>query len=112
MPLVLTQNDATEWGHDYADTLGVMYEYPPEYHRLIRPRAEFVYYRGRRQQGGGTQPQVYLGTGRVGSIHPSPHDGRLICLIEDYAPFDEPVPFKVCDLASAGPSGPRTPGAG
>ena len=95
MPLVLTQNDATEWGHDYADVLGVLYEYPPEYHQLIRPGSEFVYYRGRRRQGGGTQPQVYLGVGRVGSIHPSPREGRLMCLIEDYAVFGEPVPFKV-----------------
>jgi len=95
MPLVLTQNDATEWGHDYADVLGVLYEYPPEYHPLIRPGSEFVYYRGRRRQGGGTQPQVYLGVGRVGSIHPSPREGRLMCLIEDYEPFRTPVPFKI-----------------
>ena len=95
MPLVLTQNEATEWGHDYADVLGVLYEYPLDYHPLIRPGSEFVCYRGRRRQGGGTQPQVYLGVGKVGSIHPSPREGRLMCLIEEYEAFGEPVPFKI-----------------
>lgn len=95
MPLVLTQNDATEWGHDYDDVLGVRYEYPTVYHPLVQPGLEFVYYRGRRKQGGGVQPQVYLGAGRIGSIHSSPHQGRLICLIDDFNSFDVPVPFKV-----------------
>jgi hypothetical protein len=95
MPLVLTQNEATEWGHDYDDVLGVSYEYPTIYRRLVEPKADFVYYRGRRKQGGGTQPQVYLGVGRIGPVAPSSEAGRLICRIEAYEAFPIPVPFKI-----------------
>jgi hypothetical protein len=94
MPLALTQNEETESGHDYNDVLGVSYEYPIAYRQLVEPGVEFVYYRGRKKKGGGTQPQVYLGMGRVGAVKPSSHAGRLVCLIEDYKAFDVPVPFK------------------
>jgi hypothetical protein len=95
MPLVLAQNEATEWGHDYADVLGISYEYPTLYRRLVEPGVDFVYYRGRRKQGGGTQPQVYLGVGRIGAVEPSSQVGRLICRIDDYEAFPIPVPFKI-----------------
>ena len=68
MPLVLTQNEATESGHTYADVLGIVYEYPRRYASLVQTGEQFVYYRGRRRATGGTQPQVYLGTGVVGTI--------------------------------------------
>jgi len=79
VPLVLTQNEATESGHEYADRFGEAYEYPVAYRNLIRTGEPFVYYRGRKKAGGGHQPQVYLGVGVVGNIRPSPTPGRLIC---------------------------------
>jgi hypothetical protein len=44
LPLVLTQNEATESGHQYADELGVAYEYPTRYRNAIRTGEPFVYY--------------------------------------------------------------------
>jgi Domain of unknown function (DUF3883) len=54
-----------------------------------------VYYRGRRRAEGGRQPQVYLGAGLVGEVRASPSEGRLICAVEDFESFAEPVPFKL-----------------
>lgn len=110
MPLVLTQNEVTESGHDYGDVLGVSYEYPQRYRNLISAGERFVYYRGRRTTIGPTQPQVYLGTGIIGPISPSSTEGLLTCLIEEYRPFRQPVPFKLGDdylEAGAGKFGRR-----
>jgi putative restriction endonuclease len=94
MPIVLTQNEITESGHDYGDVLGVSYEYPRRYRDLIRTGERFVYYRGRRTKHGPNRPQVYLGSGVIGTISPSGTSGLLVCLIENYRPFTSPVPFK------------------
>lgn len=93
---MLTQNEVTESGHDYADQLGVEYEYPAAlYRNVVRSGEPFVYYRGRKRAGGGTQPQVYLGTGVVGQVRPSTSPGRLVCAIDDFELFAVPVPFKL-----------------
>lgn len=95
MPLRLTTNVTNLSGHDYADVLGVRYEYPTQYRNLVTTGERFVYYRGRRRPGGGVQPQVYLGTGIVGPVTPSPaKSGHLVCEVEDWDPFAEPLPFK------------------
>jgi Protein NO VEIN, C-terminal len=95
VPLRLTVNDTTLTGHVYDDVLGVRYEFPPRYRNLVRRGERFVYYRGRRRAAGGTQRQVYLGTGIVGDVHPSLRSPeRLACEIEDWHPFAEPLPFK------------------
>jgi Domain of unknown function (DUF3883) len=95
MPLVLTQNEATASGHDYADELGVAYEYPTRYRGWVQPGERFAYYRGRRRPTGSLEPQVYLGVGVVGQIRPSPVMGRLLCAVEDFEEFSPPVPFKI-----------------
>jgi hypothetical protein len=95
MSLVLAQNEVTESGHAYADVLGIAYEYPTEYRNLVVPDTSFIYYRSRRKNGGGTQPQVYLGKGRVGEVRSSTTIGRLICQIEEFVEFSPPVPFKL-----------------
>ena len=97
MPIVLTQNEVTESGHDYGDVLGVSYEYPPRYRDLIRTGERFVYDPGRRTRQGSNRPQVYLGSGVIGAISPSRTSGLLVCLIENYPPFTPPVPFKAGD---------------
>lgn len=93
MPLVLTQNDATVEGHDYADVLGQSYEYPRIYRNAIVTGERFVYYRGRRTATGAARPQVYLGTGVVGRIDDGAN-GLLTCAVEDFRPFPTPLPFK------------------
>jgi hypothetical protein len=92
--LVLSQNEATESGHEYADVLGVCYEYPRRFRNIIRSGEPFVYYRGRRRASGGHQPQTYLGVGIVGQIAIGSPEALLTCRIEDYRPFPEPLPFK------------------
>lgn len=95
MPIVLTQNEVTESGHEYADVIGLSYEYPTRYAGLIRAGERFVYYKGRRRIGGGTGPQAYLGIGTIGPIMPSPRDDRLlVCRILGYSPFPDPLPFR------------------
>lgn len=95
MPLRLTISEATLSGHSYDDVLGVRYEFPLRYRNLVREGERFVYYRGRRQPLGGVQPQAYLGTGIVGTVHASTRNSqRLVCEIEDWCPFDEPLYFK------------------
>jgi hypothetical protein len=96
MPLVLTQNEATESGHAYSDVLGVSYEYPRSYRNVIRSGEPFVYYRGRRRGGGGLQPQAYLGVGVIGEISEGAA-GLFRCGIDDYWPFANPLPFKQGD---------------
>lgn len=97
MPVVLTQNEVTESGHDYGDVLGVSYEYPRRYRDLIRTGERFVYYRGRRTKQGPNRPQMYLGSGVIGAINPSRTSGLLVCQIENYRPFVPPVFFKADD---------------
>jgi hypothetical protein len=95
MPLRLTANEANLSGHRYADVLGIQYEFPRRYATLMTPGERFVYYCGRRRPGGGTQPQVYLGTGIVGVTGTSPDQpGHLVAQIDDWVPFAVPVPFK------------------
>jgi hypothetical protein len=94
VPLVLTQNEVTESGHEYDDVLGRRYEYPRRYEALIRPGERFVYYRGRRRADGGTRPQAYLGVGLIGMVRESPRRGRFICEIDQYTPFPIPVFFR------------------
>jgi hypothetical protein len=95
MPIRLTISETTLSGHDYDDILGVRYEFPTRYRALVSRGERLVYYRGRRQADGGTQPQVYLGTGIVGAIEASRGDPtRLVCQIDDWSPFPEPLYFK------------------
>jgi hypothetical protein len=96
MPLVLAENENTESGIRYADHTGVSYQFPPMYRRLVLPGERFVYYRGRRSKTGTRIPQVYFGTGIIGSVVADPSDSsRLVCEVLDFQPFVEPVPFKL-----------------
>lgn len=93
VPIVLSQNEVTESGHEYADVYGREYEYPKRYSRLVIPGTRFVYYRGRRSTGGQSRPPVYLGVGRIGQVRDGPRD-LLVCDIVDYREFPAPVVFK------------------
>lgn len=109
MPLVLTQNEVTESGHEYRDELGITYEFPRRYESLIEPGTPFVYYRGRRRRGGRTGPQQYLGQGVIGAVTES-RGGRLQCAVGEFKLFNPPVAFKIdgeyleSDAAAYGPN--------
>ncbi|WIM87432.1 hypothetical protein PT015_21745 [Candidatus Mycobacterium wuenschmannii] len=92
MPLVLTQNEVSVSDIDYADVLGMVYEYPSRYRTLIQPGERFVYYRGRRRANGSSQTPSYLGCGTVGEI--AEFGERFRCTIEDFEEFKKPVHFK------------------
>jgi hypothetical protein len=95
MPLVFTENEATESGIHYADRTGVSYQFPKMYRGLIKPGERFVYYRGRYRKDGGRSPQVYFGTGVVGMVRADDDSsGRFSCEVLDYSPFERPVLFK------------------
>lgn len=95
MPLVFAESEITAAGITYEDRTGVSYQYPRRYRHIIQPGEQFVYYQGRRKRGGGTVPQVYFGTGVVGSTAPDPNrSDRFMCEILDYQAFPTPVPFK------------------
>jgi hypothetical protein len=95
MPLRFTANETSLSGHNYDDVVGSRYEFPSRYRNLVREGDRFVYYRGRRRLGGGTQPQVYLGAGVVGPIGKSISDpDRLVCDVLDWSPFPTPLYFK------------------
>jgi Domain of unknown function (DUF3883) len=94
MPLVLTQNLVTAEGHAYSDVLGLRYEYPTRYARLMTTGEPFVYYRGRRGAPKGEPPCAYIGAGVVGLVS-GPTNGLFTAEIEDYVAFDRVVDFKV-----------------
>jgi hypothetical protein len=111
MPLVLTQNEATESGHEYADVLGVKYEFPVTYRNLVVEGEQFVYYRGKRKAKGGLRTPSYLGTGVVGKVRKTADGRRLECSVTSFKPFDHPVPFKDGDrYLEKGASTLKSPG--
>lgn len=93
MPLVLTQNEQSAADVEYADQLGVSYEFPAMYKNRIQPGEPFIYYRGKRKTGTGIQVPHYFGIGTVWQVSPA-SKGKLRCVIEDYRAFDSAVPFK------------------
>lgn len=107
-PLVLVQNERTEGArYDFwDDATGERYHYPNQYKNKIRTGRKFVYYRGSRRNDGDRATPEYFGWGVIGEISEDPEtmdaprktDHRWICTIDDYTPFEKPVPFKVNDL--------------
>jgi len=95
MPLVLTENDATESGISYSDLTGSIYQFPKMYRRIVRPGLPFVYYKGRKAKAGGRVPQIYFGSGVTGEITEDVSaPDRLLCKIEHFKPFRKPLFFK------------------
>ncbi len=103
MPLVLTTNDMVRNPeHLWDDIEGVQYHYPNQYKSKIQPGVEFVYYRGVHRKDGSRAPAEYFGRGRIGAVRPDPStEGASrpswFCAIEDYQPFNPPVPAKIDD---------------
>jgi Domain of unknown function (DUF3883) len=102
--LVLVENEVTVGGkYDFwNDDTGVQYHYPNQYRNRVRPGREFVYYRGVRRTGGRRGTAEYFGSGMIGEVWQDPDQPndtpaakrRWLCSIQDYVPFDRPVPAK------------------
>lgn len=93
MTLVLATGAPTASGHAYDDVVGVRYEFPRAYRRLMTPGSSFVYYRGRRAASVGLPGPAYFGTGVVGLI--TELGGTdLSAEILDYAEFGTPVSIR------------------
>ncbi|MCM3533987.1 DUF3883 domain-containing protein [Cellulosimicrobium funkei] len=87
MPVVLTTAEGKrQAGYRYDDRTGISYEFPSgRYENWIVPGERFIYH----QPGKG-----YTGTGVIGNLMPSAHQGRLVCEILDYEPFVKTVPLR------------------
>lgn len=100
MPIVLTANEVVlNPEHKWDDVEGVQYHYPNNYKNLIQPGVEFVYYRGVHRRDGRRAQGEYFGFGRIGDVRQDPAtEGQSrpswFCSIEDYIPFNPPVPAK------------------
>ena len=119
--LVLVENEETV-GQQYdfwADDTGVQYQFPNMYRKRVTEGRPFVYYRGVRRVGGKRGAAEYFGTGVIGEVWQDPgqptntpaRQRRWFCAIEDYQPFDIPVPAKKDGVAYesiANPMGWRT----
>ena len=102
--LVLVENEVTMGGkYDFwEDDTGVQYQYPNQYKNRIQSGRPFVYYRGVRRSGGKRGQAEYFGTGTIGEVWQDPtvprgvprRGWRWFCSIEDYQPFEQPVPAK------------------
>jgi hypothetical protein len=107
MPLVFSMHEATVSGVVYTDVPFMSYEYPPTYRALVTPGERFVYYRGRQQADGGSQKQVYLGTGIISNCRPSHNGDRLVCDVLDGHEFDAPLFFRDASNNHFEPGGAR-----
>lgn len=100
MPLVLTTNAfVPNPDHAWNDVEGVHYHYPNQYKNKIQPGEPFVYYRGVLRKQGPRGQAEYFGRGKIGKITIDPATvgqsrPSWFCTIEDYEPFNPPVPAK------------------
>lgn len=100
MPIVLTTNEVVRNpDHAWNDIEGVQYHYPNGYKNKVKPGEPFVYYRGVHRRNGLRGQAEYFGQGRIGAIRIDPATAdssrpSRFCAIEDYQPFNPPVPAK------------------
>ncbi len=102
--LVLVENEVTMGSeyHFWEDHTGVQYQYPNQFKNRIRSGRPFVYYRGVRRRGSRRGRAEYFGTGTIGQVWRDPtiprgvprRSWRWFCSMEDYRPFEQPVPAK------------------
>lgn len=104
MPLILVSNDANATDQfNWKDVTGVHYHYPNGYRNMIQSGEPFIYYRGIRRADGSRGQAEYFGYGMIGEVW---QDGDIpedtpkknwawYCSIEDYEPFNPPVPAKI-----------------
>lgn len=91
MPVVFVTDAPTLWGSDYADIVGVQYEFPDRYRKLVSEGDRFLYYRGSR---GAALGVGYFGEGIVGTIGASSKPDHLLAAVHDVELFDDVVPIR------------------
>lgn len=92
MPLVFVTDAPTLWESDYADIVGLQYEFPEQYRAYVLPGDRFLYYRGSRGSARGAVG--YFGEGVVGDVRPSGKPGHLIAKVHDVLLYDDAVGIK------------------
>ena len=102
--LVLVENEETVGQSTTSGqmTLVSRYQFPNAYRKRVTEGRPFVYYRGVRRAGGKRGAAEYFGTGVIGEVwqdadqptNTPARQRRWFCAIEDYQPFDVPVPAK------------------
>jgi len=92
VPLVFVTDAPTLWESDYADIVGLQYEFPEQYRSYVRPGERFIYYRGSRGRAHGAVG--YFGNGLVGDLRPSGKPGHLIAKVHDVLLYDDVVEIK------------------
>lgn len=92
MPLVFVTDAPTLWASNYADIVGVQYEFPERYDGLVASGERFLYYRGSR--GAGQVGAGYFGQGIVGEIRASAKPNHLIASVHDVELFADAVSIK------------------
>lgn len=94
---VIVENDVSQW----SDETGVLYHFPKRYEPLLRSGTRVVYYKGRSRDRMHLKDRLtpeahYFGVARVGKIYldKTSSKGDLFATIEDFFPFQNPVPIK------------------
>lgn len=91
MPLIFATGAPTLWDSDYADIVGVQYEFPDRYRNLVAEGDRFLYYRGSR---GAKLGSGYFGEGIVGRIASSAKPDHLIAKVHDVELFGDVVSIR------------------
>lgn len=91
MPVIFVTDAPTLWGSDYADIVGVQYEFPTRYRNLVAEGDRFLYYRGSR---GAALGVGYFGEGVVGKIASGSRPDHLLAAVHDVTLYAEPVTIK------------------
>ena len=94
MPLVFVTDAPTLWESNYADVVGVQYEFPVRYRNLVVEGDRFLYYRGSR---GAALGVGYFGQGVVGKIGSGVRADHLLAAVHDVSLYAEPIAIKDSD---------------
>lgn len=98
MPVVITENDTSQW----EDKTGSVYHFPKRYRKLLVQGSEVVYYKGRIKDKAFSSTRLskaphYFAIARIGNVSPDDRNdkGNFFALLESFRPFDSPVPAKI-----------------
>jgi len=98
MPVVIVENDVSKWD----DQSGSAYHFPKRYRAWLTSGTEVVYYKGSLRDKNYASSRLsaaphYFAIARIGkvSLDPNSTKGDLYAQIEDFVPFNIPVPIKI-----------------
>ncbi|WP_200627890.1 HNH endonuclease [Pseudomonas sp. LAM2023] len=98
MPVIIVENDSSQW----EDETGSVYHFPKRYKNLLAQGMEVVYYKGRIKDKSFASARLsndphYFGKARIGKVDADRRNnkGDLFAFIENFVPFENPVPLKI-----------------